>query len=502
LACTILTKKPLALSVFGLGWRGFLSIIRIPDDNVIQGQGKSINLEYAFQNTAIAIADAGTHTCDTSHHPAHMSNPRQNRLNNLREQAQLAMSRMGPSATQQAFEAMELPRLIEELRIYHEELEIQNEELSLAHTKSDSARARYQLLFSLMPIPTLLLEGFGVIVEDNDASQDWLGPPRRYQHHDLRLNQALSREDRPRLNRMLSLLEPMGKGALSNLTLTGFDQSERRVDLHAARLPQDFHQEARFLIVLLDRTVEKARLSEHGVFNALLDSSEDLTFATDPYGRLMLANQTFLNRLGVARERALGRKLAELLPPSASALYLSKGEERPSQYPDSSFETVQWPDDATPSQLAVRRFPIRNRRNEIIGHATTCRDTAQENHNTGAKDLAHQALMALPLAVAICNEQGVLETVNAEFEAQTGFSMAALAGRTLDRIFPPEQPDSSMATVWTQLRAHSHWQGPRHLRRSDGRLWTAQASVQRLIPRTGPAPTLAVWVFYPLCTQA
>lgn len=407
------------------------------------------------------------------------------------------MSRMGPSAAQQAFESMDLPRLIEELRIYHEELEIQNEELSLAHTKSDAARARYQLLFSLMPIPTLLLEGFGVIVEDNDTSQDWLGPPRRYQHHDLRLNQALSREDRPRLNRMLSLLEPMAKGALSNLTLTGFDQSERRVDLHAARLPQDFHQESRFLIVLLDRTVEKARLSEHGVFNALLDSTEDQTFATDPYGRLMLANQAFLGKLGVTRDRALGRKLSELLPPSASALYLHNGEEQPAQYPRSSVETVQWPGESTPSTLSVRRFPIRNRRNEIIGHATTSRDTAQERADADAEDLAHRALMELPLPVAICNEQGQLEVVNTAFESQTGFSSAALTGRSMDRLFPPEQADSTAAAIWNHLRAHTSWQGVRSLRRSDGQVWAARAAIQRLATRRGPSVPLAVWVFYP-----
>jgi PAS domain S-box-containing protein len=410
----------------------------------------------------------------------------------------MAMSRMGPSAAQQAFESMDLPRLIEELRIYHEELEIQNEELSVAHTKSDAARSRYQLLFSLMPIPTLLLEGFGVVVEDNDASQDWLGPPRRYQHHDLRLNQALAREDRPRLNRMLSLLEPMSKGSLINLTLTGFDHSERRVDLHAARLPQDFHQESRFLIVLLDRTLEKARLSEHGVFNALLDSSEDLTFATDPYGRLMLANQAFLGKLGVPRERALGRKLSELLPPSASSLYLYQGEDRPVLFPHSSYETVQWPGEPASSAVSVRRFPIRNRRNEVIGHATTCRDSAQEQADAGAEDLAHRALMELPLPVAVCNEQGLLELVNNAFEAQTGFSGAALTGRSMDRLFPPEQAESAMAAVWGQLRSHATWKGTRALRRSNGLLWPASARVQRLNPRRGAAATLAVWVFSPL----
>lgn len=408
------------------------------------------------------------------------------------------MNRMGPSAVHQAFESMDLPRLIEELRIYHEELEIQNEELSVAHTKSDAARSRYQLLFSLMPMPTLLLEGFGVVVEDNDASQDWLGPPRRYQHHDLRLNQALSREDRPRLNRMLSLLEPMAKGSLSNLTLTGFDQAERRVDLHAARLPQDFHQESRYLVVLLDRTVEKARMSEHGVFNALLDSSDDLTFATDPYGRLMLANQAFLGKLGIPRERALGRKLSELLPPSAASLYLPHGLERPVQFPHSSHETVQWPGENAPSTLSVRRFPIRNRRAEVIGHATTCRDSAQERADAGAEDLAHRALLELPLPAVVCNEQGLVELANLAFEAQTGFSSAALVGRSMDRLFPPEQADAATVVVWQRLRDSNDWEGPRPLRRSDGAVWPAVARARRLAARRGAPASLAVWVFSPL----
>ena len=424
-----------------------------------------------------------------------MSTPRSQRLMSLREQAQQAMARMGPSAVQQAFESMDLPRLIEELRIYHEELEIQNEELVVAQTKSEAARSRYQLLFNLLPIPTLLLESFGVIVEDNDASQDWLGPPRRYQHHDLRLNQAISREDRPRLNRMLSLLEPLSKGSLSNLCLTSFDQSERRVDLHAARLPQDFHQESRFLVVLLDRTAEKARLSEHGVFNALLDSNDDITFATDPYGRLMLANQAFLGKLGVGRDRALGRKLGELLPPAAAALDFAHHPDTLTQLPHNRYVTVHWPGESAPSALALHRFAIRNRSKDLIGYATTCRDSAREQMEAGAEDLAHRALMELPLAVAICNDQGLMDVVNHTFETRTGFSAGALGGRALDRLFPPDASETSVAAVWNHLRSHDEWEGRRLLRCADGRSWLTLARARRLPPRTGQAAHQMVWVF-------
>ena len=145
----------------------------------------------------------------------------------------------------------------------------------------------------------------------------------------------------------------------------------------------------------------------------------------------------------------------------------------------------------------MRRFPIRNRRNEIIGHATSCRDSAQEQADAGAEDLGHRALMELPLPVAICNEQGLLEVVNTAFEVQTGFSSAALTGRAMDRLFPPEQADSAMAAVWSHMRAEPTWQGARPLRRADGQLWPARAVVQRLKTRRGPAPPLAVWVFHP-----
>jgi PAS domain S-box-containing protein len=105
--------------------------------------------------------------------------------------------------------------------------------------------------------------------------------------------------------------------------------------------------------------------------------------------------------------------------------------------------------------------------------------------------------MELPLPVAICDEQGLLEVVNTAFEQQTGFSSGALASRSMDRLFPPHQPDAATTAVWTQLRSQDRWQGARPLRRADGMLWPARATVQRLKPRQGMSHGLAVWVFCP-----
>jgi PAS domain-containing protein len=123
------------------------------------------------------------------------------------------------------------------------------------------------------------------------------------------------------LSKLLLNLESGRKGVLSSIALKTFDQRERLVDLHIARLPQDFHTEPRFLLVLLDRTPDAARLSEQHLFQTLLDSSDDLIYATDVHGRLMLANQCFLGLAGVTRERALGRKATGFWPNANTAVH-------------------------------------------------------------------------------------------------------------------------------------------------------------------------------------
>lgn len=423
----------------------------------------------------------------------HMKSNLTPRMQHLRDQALKAMERMEPRGSADAWADLGLPRLLEELRIYQEELEIQNGELMLAHTKAEASRAHYQLLFSLLPMPVLLIEGFGVVVEDNDASQDWLGPPKHYQHHDLRLNRALSRQDRPRLNRLLSTLEPLRRGVLTEVVLTAFDQRERRVDVHVARLPADFHQEARFLAVLQDRSVEKARLSEHSVFNALLDSSEDLTLAVDPYGRLMLANQAFLARTGLQRDKAMGRKLDDLLPGVAATLGLTREAFAPMEtcVSDAWEDRVRWPGALQPEALTLRRFPIRNKRGDLLGLAVNGRAEDADRSATAGEGL----WQALPLAAVATDVQGRIHRANGAFEALTGLSQAALSGHTLMQVLVDrtQAPAQALADVLTRGASASSWRGPLRLRRADG-AWVTVSTWVRPSPPPDPGH---VWLFDP-----
>ncbi|MEN9843619.1 MAG: hypothetical protein RLZZ612_1448 [Pseudomonadota bacterium] len=423
-------------------------------------------------------------------------NPEQNsRRSLLRTQAQQALEQLRQEHSPAEWAAFDMPRLLEELRIYQVELELQNEELVSSQMRAESALSRYRLLFGLLPLPTLLVDGFGVVQEDNDASQDWLGPVKRYQHHDLRLTQSIDRTDRPRLSKLLVTLEPGRKGVLSGLSLKGFDQRERLVDLYIARLPQDFHTDPRFLVVLLDRSPDAARLSEQYLFQSLLDSSDDLIYATDAHGRLMLANQSFFGLVGVTRERALGRKAAGLWPLSNMPAH-QQAENKVLDHGESVnlVEDVHWTVHERPMRLATRKFPLRNPRGERVGVGSMSRDLSfQIDVKPPVLSWGMEVFAALPWPVVVTDETARIQGVNPAFESASGFSSGALIQRSLDVLLAVPSAGEAASGLASSLRSHMlPWSGRVQLRRADGQLWTTSVEV-RALPTTAPVKTCWVW---------
>lgn len=423
-----------------------------------------------------------------------MSVDKHARFTALRQQAAQVLADGGATLDATSLQSTDLARLMEELCIYHEELKIQNDELSVSQTRADSARTHYQTLFNLLPLPVMLVDVNGAMVEDNAVSQDWLGPSRRFHHQDMRLTQAVDRQDRPRLLRLLSSLEVSRKGQLGDVKLIRFDQSERQVDVHVARLPHDFHNDARYVVVLLDRSIEAARLAEQGLFNALLDSSDDLIYATDIHGRLMLANAGFLGVIGVARDRALGRKLADFWPlHNLTELQAHEDEVCSRGQPLNFTEVLQWRFDRPSQTWAVRKFPIRGRKGDIVGVASVCRDITAEQHVARTSHLAVHAFAALPVPVALTCADGKVQSMNGALERLSGLAEQSLAGRALHALLEGSSEPLTLAGVHEHVLEHGQWTQLLHVRHVNGRSTPVHAHVSRVRPTPESEPLL-MWV--------
>lgn len=407
-----------------------------------------------------------------------MKNEPHSKRHVLRQQAQNALEQLSHPPSPDEWRGLDGPRLLEELRIYQIELELQNEELLTAQLQAESALSHYRLLFGVLPLPTLLVDGFGVVKEDNEASQDWFGPVKKYHPNDLRLTQAIDRADRSRLSKLWLSMEPGRKGLVTSVTIRGFDQRERLVDVHLARLPHHFHPEPRFLVVLLDRSPDAARLSEQHLFQTLLDSSDDLIYATDVYGRLMLANQAFLGLAGVSRERALGRKAAGFWPVSHMAAHQHAEHQVLDQgQAVNLLEDMNWAYSTQAMRLASRIFPLRNRRGESVGVGSMSRQLPLPSPSQQEGDAPHWSLSALatlpwPLVVTTETPTGHIRWVNPAFETLSGFSARTLTQHTIVAL--------SSHAGWQLTTQMLPWTGPFELRDAQGQCTLMQVSVTAL----------------------
>lgn len=103
-------------------------------------------------------------------------NDRKVNLDSLRLRAEQAIqSASGERNSSGAMPQESVHALLHELRVYQAELELQNEELLESQARLVSTSAKYQTLFSHMPLPALVCDGRGFVVEANGEAERLLG---------------------------------------------------------------------------------------------------------------------------------------------------------------------------------------------------------------------------------------------------------------------------------------------------------------------------------------
>ncbi|MBF0256552.1 MAG: PAS domain S-box protein [Gammaproteobacteria bacterium] len=171
-------------------------------------------------------------------------------------------------------------RLLEELHIYQAELEIQNQQLIDSQTGVRRNLEKYRSLFAHLPLPTLLVDGRGIVSETNRAAQQLFGLSTQasLQHGAVAL--LFASQSRAALHGLLQPGQP-GMARTGNLLqLKSADGEPRWVDAHAIDLPLE-EAEAGCLLILLDRTAELELHESEDRFRNLADSAPVMIWISD-----------------------------------------------------------------------------------------------------------------------------------------------------------------------------------------------------------------------------
>jgi PAS domain S-box-containing protein len=269
-----------------------------------------------------------------------------------------------PDADHQALveEATEaLSNSLQELHVAQEELQAQNEELQATREQLEAERQRYQTLFDFAPDGYLVTDTGGVIQKANRAAADLLGlPPDHLVGKPLAL--FVAKADQPAFYARL------------NQTRTGTAERSAPHELHMApRQGEGFYAaltvapardergdvvELRWLIrdVTARRQAEQALRESEARFDLFMRHLPAAVYIKDRNERIIYANRTFADILGLKAEELVGADAGEMAPPDLREQY--RAENRRVLQGETVETETTFPGVAGPTHWLVYKFPL------------------------------------------------------------------------------------------------------------------------------------------------
>ena len=221
-----------------------------------------------------------------------MNRHKQINLTSLRERAEKAIERSEKEvlATSDNARKSEAHQLVEELRVYQTELEIQNQELSSAQSEISLTLEKYRNLFENLPLPGIVVDAQGFIIETNLLARDWLGIRRNALAHQRSVMHLFDVDCRNNIYRLLRERENSAPQVIELVRMNFGGGQFVPCDVHIIHLHEETEQAGRTLMVLVDRSAEMALHESEAFKDAILDSMPAQIAVLDGDGTIVAVN--------------------------------------------------------------------------------------------------------------------------------------------------------------------------------------------------------------------
>ena len=185
-------------------------------------------------------------------------NRRQVNLVELRQRAAQAIEETERQIGPQGFDSQtdDNLHLLEELRIYQTELEIQNQELVQSQTDMILALDKYHSLFDYLPLPAMLIDHRGFIVESNRQAVSFLGQRSAPLQQGYSLIQYLAGPQRFLFQSALQEIETSHSTIINHALIRNAVGQKVACDIHLLHMQSDAQSSPHALVVLVDKETE------------------------------------------------------------------------------------------------------------------------------------------------------------------------------------------------------------------------------------------------------
>ena len=408
------------------------------------------------------------------------------RLQLLKARAQGVLDQCQDNEALNRSDALEVTKLLEDLRIYQVELELQNDELRAAQMAAEQAQRSYRTLFDQMPLPALVLDTQGMVDDSNELAFQLLGMRDRLANFDARFWRRLSKADRSRLHVALRDVLPGQSQALERVVLLTQGGADRTFDAHLIGLSIDYKLDRRVLLLLVDRSAEQARDNEQRLYNALLDATDNIIFATDGNGRMLLANQAMLQVVQRPREQVLGQRREDFMNLRDAILHNEADQKvLQSHLPSTVEHQVHTPPDNAPVDFLTHRFALRDGTGQAYGVGGISTNVSVLKNHQRQILLSESVFMGSDEGIIITDPQASIIRVNPAFTRMTGFRAEVVQGQNTRILKSGRHSVSFYEALWESLVQTRHWAGEINNRRADGTFFTVWTNINAVCDERG-----------------
>jgi len=380
-------------------------------------------------------------------------------------------------------------KLLEDLRIYQVELELQNEELRAAQQDAETARKRYQYLFSQLPLAAMVVDGNGAVDDSNALADQWLGQRKAFATTDMRLWSQFTGKDRARLHQALRNVTPGETLVLQGLQpKTSSPQAAQvtSLDVHLIGLSIDYKLDRRVLMLWVDRSAELARQEDQRFYSLLLDSSDAFIYAADTQGKMLLANQALLNFVERTRGEVVGQPRESFLPLRDAILHAQADQKVLSSGQAVTLEEqvhVGQPENHL--DFLTRKFPLHDLQGRVYGVGGISTDITALKDQQRLHLLSETVFMHSAEAIIITDADTQIMRVNPAFTQLSGFSAEAVVGQKTSILKSGRQDAAFYTRMWQTLISTGSWSGEINNRRADGSCYTIWSTINAVRDANG-----------------
>ena len=402
---------------------------------------------------------------------------RQVNLTKLRERAEkfIEHSSSALNGTPESFEEIDIGHLVEELRVYQTELEIQNQELSSAQSKISTALEQYRTLFENLPLPGIILDSRGFIVEANRQACTFVG---LRQNTALQHRSALQLFDQNSRSQIYQVIHDRTNLAPQTLNLLGIKVGEGQTipcDVHIIHLHEESEQDERTLLVLVDQSTEMSLRESEYHLETIIKNEPECINILNAQGLLIQMNPAGLAMLEAdSLEQVAGHPFVDFVAPEYRSAYSLLHQQVLA---------------GEPVQMRYEVIGLKGRRRWMETHAVPMQAHGEAALLAVTRDISERKLaeekIQLAASVFSTSREGILITaadgsiidVNDAFTQITGYSREDALGQNPRMLSSGKQDKVVYEALWHSLISSGNWFGELWNRHKNGEVYAENLSI-------------------------